>query len=241
MEGIYLPKYDGYIVDNPNIDFERCDGTVFSFDEVNTASVTNTSNVITITGGQGRSPLAYIDSDMTSELTFTSSLFTLEMFAMANAEQITEGDYATLESNLYDVVTGLTVNLPFEVQANSVKILNPRGLAEATTLAAGKYTVAITAAAAKTAGATVITFNSGDVTVGQTNRVAYKRRIVNGQKVTVTTESTTAKGTLYAHWPLYSSGSDCSESSIKGWLHLKMARCRATALPGFDNSYKSAA
>jgi len=54
----------------------------------------------------------------------------------------------------------------------------------------------------------VITFNTGDVTVGQTIRVAYKRRIVNGQKVTVTTESTTAKGTLYAHWPLYSSGSD---------------------------------
>ena len=30
-----------------------------------------------------------------------------------------------------------------------------------------------------------------------------------------------------------------TESSIKGWLHLKMARCRATALPGFDNSYKA--
>ena len=54
------------------------------------------------------------------------------------------------------------------------------------------------------------------------------------------TPSTTAKGSLYAHWPVYSSGTDCTESSIKGWLHLYIPRVRVTALPGFDNSYKSA-
>lgn len=237
---VYLPKYDGYIIDNPNIDFVRCDGTVFSYDEVNTASVTNTNNVITITGGQGRSPLAYIDSDMTSEITFASSLFDLEMFAMANAVDVENGDFGTLESGLYEVEDGLTVNLPFEVKTNSVQIVRPRGLEEASTVAAGKFTVTITAATAETAGAAVITFNTGDVTVGKPVRVAYIRRVVNGSTVPVTTEATTAKGTLYAHWPVYSSGSDCSESSIKGWLHLCMKRCRATALPGFDSSYKQA-
>lgn len=237
---VYLPKYDGYIIDNPNIDFVRCDGTVFSYDEVNTASVTNTNNVITITGGQGRSPLAYIDSDMTSEITFASSLFDLEMFAMANAVDVENGDFGTLESGLYEVEDGLTVNLPFEVKTNSVQIVRPRGLEEASTVAAGKFTVTITAATAETAGAAVITFNTGDVTVGKPVRVAYIRRVVNGSTVPVTTEATTAKGTLYAHWPVYSSGSDCSESSIKGMLHLCMKRCRATALPGFDSSYKQA-
>ena len=49
------------------------------------------------------------------------------------------------------------------------------------------------------------------------------------------------KGSLYAHWPVYSSGTDCTESAIKGWLHLYVPRVRVTALPGFDNSYKSAA
>ena len=73
---VYLPKYDGYIVDNPNIDFIRCDGKRFFFDQVSTASATNTSNQITISGGQGRVPLAYIDSDMLSEITFSSALFT---------------------------------------------------------------------------------------------------------------------------------------------------------------------
>lgn len=41
---VYVEKYGGYIADNPNIDFERCDGKVFSYNEVNTASVNNTSN-----------------------------------------------------------------------------------------------------------------------------------------------------------------------------------------------------
>ena len=31
-----------------------------------------------------------------------------------------------------------------------------------------------------------------------------------------------------------------TESAIKGWLHLYLPRVRVTALPGFDNSYKSA-
>lgn len=237
---VYLPKYDGYIIDNPNIVFERCDGKVFTYDEVNTASVTNTSNVITINGGQKRSPQAYIDSDMTSEIAFTSSQFTLDMFAMANAEQVEEGDFGTMESDLFTVDAELKVTLPFEVQAGSVQIVRPRGLEEDTTLAAGKYTVTITASAEAVAGSTVIAFNTGDVTKDQDIRVAYKRRIVNGSRVSVKTNATTAKGALWAHWPVYSSGEDCADSAIKGWLHFSMKRCRATAMPGFDSSYKTA-
>lgn len=236
---VYLPKYDGYIVDNPNIDFLRCDGTVFSYDEVSTASVTNTSNQITITGGQGRSPLAYIDSDMTSEITFASSLFTLDMFAMANAAAIDQGDFGTLESGVFAVSSTLEVTLPFEVKAGSVKVVRPTGQAEDTTVGAGKFTVTITASAADTAGSTVLKFNTGDVASGDDIRVAYIRRVVDASKVSVTTESTTAKGSLWAHWPVYSSGSDCSENAKKGILHFCMKRCRATALPGFDSSYKT--
>ena len=34
----------GYIADNPNIEFVRCDGRVFSYDEVNTSDVSTTKN-----------------------------------------------------------------------------------------------------------------------------------------------------------------------------------------------------
>ena len=62
---LYLDKYNGYIADVPNIEFVRCDGTVFAYDELTSASMTAGHNMITITGGQGNFPLAYIDTDST--------------------------------------------------------------------------------------------------------------------------------------------------------------------------------
>ena len=38
MSGVYIPKYEGYIVDNPKLDFRRCDGRMYAFDEVSTAN-----------------------------------------------------------------------------------------------------------------------------------------------------------------------------------------------------------
>ena len=40
----YIEQIGGYIADNPNIDFERCDGRVFSYYEVNTANMSATNN-----------------------------------------------------------------------------------------------------------------------------------------------------------------------------------------------------
>lgn len=157
---------------------------------------------------------------------------------MANAAQMTEGDYGMFESGRYEVEDGLKITLPFEVKEGSVLI---NGLEEDDAAAEGKFAVAVTAATAQAAGSTVITLAANDATKGQTVRVGYQRRIVSGAKVEVKTTSTTAKGSLYAHWPLYSSGLDCTEAGIKGILHLHIYRVRATALPGFSNSYKSAA
>ena len=235
---IYLEKYNGYIADNPNIDFIRCDGTVFSFDEVNTASVTNTANSQTITGGQGNYPLAYIDTDKALEITFASSQFGLDLFELSSATTIVEGDRGVYETKRFTVEEGLKVVLPFEVRENSVKI---RGLEEADTAAAGKFAVAITAAGAEVAGKTEITFNEGDVTAGDTVRVSYLRRAVAAATVSNRTNGTTAKGELMLHWPVYSAGTDCTEASVKAYLHMDIFRCRATALPGFENSYKTAA
>ena len=55
---VYVEKLKGYIADNPNIEFERCDGKVFSYDEVNTASMNDQSESLTINGGQSNFPLA---------------------------------------------------------------------------------------------------------------------------------------------------------------------------------------
>lgn len=196
---LYIDKYNGYLADVPNIEFVRCDGEVFSYDELSSASMTAGHNMITITGGQGNFPLAYIDTDSTLEFTFESAQFDIDLFEMANGAHTVEGDFGTLESARYDVASGLTITLPFEVKADSVYI---RGLEEASAAAEGKFKVEITASTAQASGSTTITFYEGDVAVGQTIRVSYKRRIVAGAKVPVKTTSTTAKGELYAHWPI---------------------------------------
>ena len=158
------------------------------------------------------------------------------MFAMANAVSMTHGDVATLESKLYEVETGPKIKIPYEVQKGSVRIDGFEETdSEATT---GKFTVEITSGVGSS---TTVTFAEGDVKEGDTLRVAYRRRVNGASVATVRTNSTTAKGSLYAHWPVYSSGTDCTESSVKGYLHLYIPRVRVTALPGFDNSYKSAA
>ena len=196
---LYIPKYNGYLADVPNIEFVRCDGTVFAYDELNSASMTAGHNMITITGGQGNFPLAYIDTDSTLEFQFESSQFTLEIFEMANGVSQQEGDFGMLESNRFDVASGLKITIPYEVKEGSVNI---RGLEEASSSAAGKFVVAITPSTAQVSGSTEITFYEGDVTVGQTVRVAYQRRVVASSKVPVKTTSTTAKGSLFCHWPL---------------------------------------
>lgn len=236
----YSEKYGGYVADNPIIDFERCDGRVFSYDEVNTSGFTNGSESITITGGQGCFPLAILDTTKTQEFTFDISNFTMELFEMTNAVNAANGDYGTLETKRYEVETGLKINLPFEVKTGSVKIL---GLTEETTdaeLAAGKFKVTITAAQENTAGKTEIVLHETDAALGDTVRVSYRRRIVNAQRVTVKTTSKTARGALYAHYPVYSSGMDCTESAIKAWIHIEIPRVRVTALPGFNTTYKQA-
>ena len=195
------------------------------------------NNVMTITGGQGNYPLAYIETDRTLEFTFASSEFTLDMFGMAHSVPLEKKDTSTLESKLFNVATGLKITIPYQVKPGSVRI---KGFKETEdpTPATGEF---IVEDGAGTPPTTVITFFAGDCEVGEKMRVAYRRRVNGASVATVLTNSRTASGSLTAHWPVYSSGTDINESAVKGYLHLEIPRVRVTALPGFDNSYKSAA
>lgn len=230
----YIEKFGGYIADNPNIEFVRCDGCVYSYDEVNTASMTNNAETLEITGGQGNFPLAILDTTKTLEFQFESSEFTLDMFAMANAVETKTEDYSVMTSKRFEVKTGLVIELPEDMDTDTIYI---NGFEKADAVSEGKYT--LTAAAASDPAK--LTFNTGDVAVGDVIRIAYKRNIEDASVVTVLTKSTTAKGSLTATWPVYSAGTDCTEASVKAYLHVYIPRVRVTALPGFDSSYKSAA
>ena len=230
---IYIPKYNGYMIDVAKLIFIRCDDTPFYFSEASQTNFSDTMNNITINGGWNVNPLAIIDTTRDTQFTFTSAQFTNEMFEMANNTTSADGDYGAYEADFFEVVTGLKVVLPFEVQTTSVMI---RGLAAANADADGKFVVTFIAAAGSVPAKTEIAFHTGNVAVGDKVLVFYKRRIVNARVTDVKTNSTSAKGSLHAWWPIYSDGMDCTEASRKGQFHLFMPRVRVTAMPGFDTS-----
>lgn len=196
-----------------------------------------TNEMLSITGGQGAYPLAYIPTTRTLEFTFASAEFTLDMFAMSNDVPVKSADTSTFESRIFNVVAGNKITLPFQTKTGTVRIKG-FALAEGETPETGKFTVVHGESEAAT---TTVTFDPTDAPVGTKMRVAYRRRVNGASVATVQTNGRTAKGSLFAHWPVYSSGTDTADSAIKGYLHLEIPRVRVTALPGFDNSYKSAA
>jgi hypothetical protein len=208
---VYLEEYKGFLYDVPVIDFIRCDKKVFHYEKVSTSDANFNQDTTPINGGWGKLPLGFIETGMTQEVTFASAEFGLDMFEMANAAKMTKGDYATFEMDKFAVTkpdSALIITLPFECKAGTIVV---PGFEVGNESATGVVTVSITAAAAATNGSTVLTFYTGDVNVGDELMVGYKRRVVNGNRVLVKNTSTTAKGELYLHYPISSSGDDLTK------------------------------
>lgn len=47
-------------------------------------------------------------------------------------------------------------------------------------------------------------------------------------------------GEAILKWPVYSSGEEIKAAGVKGYVLMHIYKCRCTAMPGFDTSYKSA-
>ena len=203
---IYVHKFGGFIADVANIDFKRCDGIVYSCNTATATNMTPTANSLSITGGQSQYPIGFIDTDRGLECSFTNAMFDGDMFEIANATVAEDGASSTFETKKYEVIAGLIIELPCEVEEGSVYI---RGLElTAETAEAGKYTV--TAADGKT----TITFAEGDVAVGDEVMVSYERKIANAHNIVVKTNTASSKGEVWMHWPVYSSGTDLNVRSF---------------------------
>ena len=229
---VYVPKYKGYIADVADIDFKRCDGKIYSCREATATSITPSGDALTINGGQGLFPLAYIDSARGLDCSFTNAAFDMDMFEITNATDAVDGDSCTLETKKWAVITGNKIELPFQVDTTTVYV---RGLALGSTVASGTFT------AAYADGKTTLTFNATDAPVGDEIYVSYNRRIASSHVVSVKTTTPTARGEAWYHFPVYSSGTDCTEAAIKGWVHVHVYRVRVTTPVNIDTSYKTAA
>lgn len=238
----YIEQFGGYVADTAYIDFIRCDGTSYHYDKTTTTAITRTTDSININGGHSMSPLATIATTSTIEITFASAQWDLTMFEMANAVKQEDRDTDVREANLFSVETGLVVKVPYEINMTNFYIpLTDFAITSAAPTVSGQVQAAYTEPTASAGPVTTLTFFAGDVTVGQSVLVSYNRRVIDAHIVSVKTDSATSMGELWAHWPVYAGGEDCTDASIIGWIHMRIYRVRVSAPPGMDTSYKTAA
>ena len=167
----------------------------------------------------------YLPGQSTLEMSFTSAQFDADLFAMANGEDFKESKTYTVPVTEYlTSVAGVmtTSQLPI---ANSVSI---PGMS-----ITGDFT------GTQNANNATITITNNSQIPDQLYEVTYE--VAKSVYVSEISNKKSAIGSLVARWPVYASGDEEDAAGVKGYVGMKIYRCRATAMPGFDTSYKSAA
>lgn len=214
--------------------FRRCDGRIFYFDEITQANASPNVQYTEINAGWSLFPVAYLPGQSTMEISMTSGQFNADLFALANGSNFkADAAYTTYTTEHLTVdATSHSITLTNTPVAHSISI---GGMVEGTTAGAGTEdtdNLDTFAVAEK-----VITLPD-DVT-GEIE-VSYEY-VVTDAKVAEIDNQTSAIGEAVFKWPVYNSGEDCTDASIKGYVIMKVYRCRVSQMPGFDTSYKSAA
>ena len=232
MPATYIPEFQGYIADVPRMWFKRCDGRVFYFDELTQASVTPQVNYTEVNAGWSLFPVAYLPGQSTFEMQVTSGKFEADLFVMTNATKFSANSSYTVPMTEFLTLDNQNeVALAEDPVSGSVSIAGMEETAQTPTAGHFKVTAAAGANPAK------ITFAASDVEGGkvEVNYFYYE----TAQEAKITNQSS-ATGEAIMVYPVYGNGDDCTDSSIIGHVYVRVYKCRVTAQPGFDASYKTA-
>lgn len=224
----YVAAYKGYIADVPQVWFKRCDGEVFHYDEITQASANPQTNFTEINAGWSLYPVAYLPGQSTFEISMTSGQFNADLFAMANNRAFaTDSTYTTFKTEV--LTPDATTHKVTLAETPATGSVNIRGLSSvAPQGGTADYTVA----------GKEITFT--DTTLVSPVEISYEYTVSTANVIKIDNK-TAAVGEAVMKWPVYAAGDDCTDSAIKGYVIMRLYRCRVTAMPGFDTSYKSAA
>ena len=165
----------------------------------------------------------------------TSGKFEADLFLMTNAvENFSENTkyemFATEKFELADDATELTLSRKVAEDVNGNPIVSIAGLEIGEAAAQGVFVVD------NTGDATKITFTAGDL--GSNVQVGYVY-YETVEEINIDNKAS-AIGEAIMQYPVYGSGDDCTQSSIVGYVNLKVYRARVTGQPGLDGSYKTA-
>lgn len=230
----YVKEFQGYIADVPRMWFKRCDGRIFYFDELTNATVTPQVNYTEINAGWSLYPVAYLPGQSTFEMSITSGKFEAELFVMTNATEFSKNSAFQVP-----FTEELTPDGSYEVDLTHTPIdgtISIAGMEETAQTPvhseSGKDTFKVT----KNGEVTKLAFAAGSVPGSVVVSYFYADE---AQEANITNKSS-AMGEAVMVYPVYGNGDDCTDSSIIGKVYVRVYKCRVTAQPGFDASYKSA-
>lgn len=222
---------------------KRCDGRVFYFDELTAATVTPTINYTEVNAGWSLYPVAYLPGQSTFEMQITSGKFQADLFTMTNDTEFTAN--AT-----YDMPAAehLVPNASGEVVLAHIPIANTtyiKGLTQRASgdLESGEWKFKGTDTDLNKKTICFFIGNTGttddDVAPSQAVEILYRYEVAaNEAKID---NKSAAIGEAILVYPVYTSSDECSiDSSIRGYVILKVYRARVTSQPGLDGSYKTA-
>lgn len=238
----YIPAYKGYVTDVPELWFKRKDGKMFHYDQLTQASFTPNVNFTEVNAGWSLFPVAYLPGQSTMEMQATSGQFNADLFAMANNQTFEAKQYGIPYSAVYEVADNAVVIESKESIANADFVINGmvKGDAAAPAADGKEATFAITETAPEAEGGvykTTIALPEGAVE----GEIEVTYVLQKDAHVVEINNKTAAVGELIAKWPVYATGDESDAAGVKGYVLMKVYKCRVTAMPGFDTSYKSAA
>lgn len=232
----YIPAYKGYVTDVPELWFKRKDGKVFHYDQLTAASMTPNVNFTEVNAGWSLFPVAYLPGQSTMEMQATSGQFNADLFAMSNNKTFAAQSYAVPYTAVYAVdATAHTVVIESDVSILNTVVIDC--LEKGETAETGKYTIAEMAPSDENAKY-MTTVTLGDTDIEELEVTYYVTKEANVIEID---NKTAAVGELIAKWPVYATGDESDAAGVKGYVLMKVYKCRVTAMPGFDTSYKSAA
>lgn len=165
-------------------------------------------------------------------MSITSGKFEADLFVMTNATKFTaNANYRVPCTEVLTLDGQNEVDLAHDPVAGSVSIANLEETAQTPTEGKFKVTAASDPNPAK------ISFYASDVQGGvvEVNYFYYDA----AQEANIDNRSS-AMGEAVMVYPVYGNGDDCTDSSIIGHVYVRVYKCRVTAQPGFDASYKTA-
>lgn len=221
---MYIAALRGYIVDVPLLFFKRCDGKKYVFDKLSNFSSDVDFGSLTVNAGWSKYAVCTIPGQNTMNFNVTVAQFDSELWAMANAQNFEVAEKKTIIA-WYEAAPDAETHqivLPSTPLDGSVFVPN---MVAGDAPADGVYTVS----------EGTLTF---DPSVVDGVRVSYETEVENVPTVLID-NSASAIGEVYAVFPVYNDGTNCTDSGITHYLVLHMFRGRITQVPTLSGSYKS--